>query len=68
MLPCGIFIVRASLMDRLVALEMASMVGVLVLMLFAQGFGQPSFFDLALASALLAFPGGLAFCRFLERL
>jgi multisubunit Na+/H+ antiporter MnhF subunit len=66
MIPCGIVLVTASVMDRLVALEMAGIVAVLALMLLAEGFGQPSFFDMSLAIVLLSFAGGLVFCHFLE--
>ncbi len=66
MIPCGIVIVSATVMARLVALEMAGVIAVLALMLLAEGFGQPSFMDLALALGLLSFPGSLAFCHFLE--
>lgn len=54
-------------MQRLVALEMAGTLDVMVLLLLAQGFDQPVFYDLALVLALLSFAGGLVFVRFLER-
>ncbi len=66
MIPCGIVVIRSSIMDRLVALEMASVLSVITLMLVAEGFGQPSFLDMALALGILSFPGGLVFCHFLE--
>ena len=67
LIPCGVVIVTASTADRLIALELAGVVSTLVLLLLAQGFGQSSFFDLALAAAILAFPAGLVFAHFLER-
>jgi multisubunit Na+/H+ antiporter MnhF subunit len=54
-------------MDRLVGLELASVIVCLVLLLIAQGIHRPPFFDLALAAALLSFAGGLVFARFFER-
>ncbi|MEA2508926.1 MAG: multicomponent Na+:H+ antiporter subunit [Actinomycetota bacterium] len=54
-------------MDRLVGLELASVIVCLILLLLAQGLHRPPFFDLALALALLSFAGGLVFARFLER-
>jgi multicomponent Na+:H+ antiporter subunit F len=67
LVPCGIVAFREPPMDRLVGLELASVIVSLVLILLAQGFHRPPFFDLALALALLSFAGGLVFARFLER-
>ena len=54
-------------MDRLAAVEMASLTITLVTVLLAEASGRPSLYDLALSLALLAFPSGLVFARFLER-
>jgi multisubunit Na+/H+ antiporter MnhF subunit len=67
LLPCGWVMWRAPLSDALVALQMANGLCVLVLLLIAQGMARPSFFDLALALALLSFPGTLLFAHFFER-
>lgn len=67
LIPCGIVIVKAPTMDRLVALEMAGVVCVLILLLLAQGLNRSSFYDLALAFALLDFPASIVFAHFLER-
>jgi multicomponent Na+:H+ antiporter subunit F len=67
LIPCGIVCFRAAPMQRLVALEMAGTLDVVILLLLAQGFDQPPFYDLALVLALLSFAGGLVFVRFLER-
>ncbi len=64
---CGIVIASAPLMDRLVALEMASVVSILILMLLAQSYKQPSFHDLAITLSLLSLPSGLVFVFFFER-
>lgn len=65
--PCGWVCVHGTVMDRLAALEMASLMIVLIMVLLAEGFARPSLYDLALALALLAFPSGLVFANFLER-
>ena len=65
--PCGIIAFRARAIDRLLGLEMAAVIETLLIIFIAQGTNQPSFYDLALALALLALGGGLVFVRFLER-
>ncbi len=67
LVPCGIIISFAPVMDRLVGLELASIICVLTLMLLSQAFLQPSFFDIALTLAFLSVPAGLMFSFFLER-
>jgi multicomponent Na+:H+ antiporter subunit F len=67
LVPCGIVCFRGTAMDRMVGLEMAGILDCLVLLLLAQGFNNPNFYDLAVAMALLTFGGGLVFVRFLER-
>jgi multicomponent Na+:H+ antiporter subunit F len=66
-LPCLVVSVRASVIEGLVALEMAGVIAVLVLLLLAEGFQRQPFVDLALVLALLSFVGTLAFVRFMER-
>jgi multicomponent Na+:H+ antiporter subunit F len=56
-----------SILEALVAVELAGTITTLVLLIIAQGTHRQPFFDLALISALLSFGGGLAFARFLER-
>ncbi len=67
LIPCGIVVFKGTPMDRLVGLEMAGILESLILLLLAQGFNNPNFYDLALTMALLAFGGSLVFVRFLER-
>ena len=67
LVPCGVVCLRATPMERLVALEMAGTVDTLVLLAMAQGLHRAPFFDLALVLALLSFAGGLVLTRFLER-
>ncbi len=67
LVPCGIACFRGAPVDRVVALEAAAAICVLILMLLAEGFGRLPFYDLSLTLALLSFAGGLVFTRFLER-
>ena len=57
---------RGNRESRLVGLEYAGLVTVLMLLFLAEGFHRPDFIDLALALGLLAFGGGMVFVRFLE--
>jgi multisubunit Na+/H+ antiporter MnhF subunit len=65
--PCGIVILRGSILDALVGLQMAGILQTVVLLLLAEAFHRAAFFDLALVLALLALAGGLVFARMLER-
>ena len=66
-LPCGIVVVRGSLMDAVVAYEAVSAIIVIVLVLLAEGFQRPGEFELPVLLAVLLFGSGLVFVRFLER-
>jgi multicomponent Na+:H+ antiporter subunit F len=66
-ISCGFVAIRGKLLESIVAMEMASAVTVLSVALLAVGLGRPAWFDLALALALLSFPGGMVFLIFLER-
>jgi multisubunit Na+/H+ antiporter MnhF subunit len=65
--PLLILTVRCSVAVALVALELASTLVTLVLLLLAAGTNREPLMDLALVSAFLSFAGSLAFARFLER-
>lgn len=67
LVPAGTVAFRGDAMDRVVGLEFASTVTALILMLLAHGFQRFSFYDIALATALLTFGSGMVFVRFLER-
>ena len=68
LLPCAAVALRADdVMERLVALEMASVLLTLALATLAEAMQRPIFLDLALTQALLSFGGGLVFARFFER-
>jgi multisubunit Na+/H+ antiporter MnhF subunit len=64
---CAVVAMRRSLADRLVALELASVLSAFVLILLTVAFAQPSFIDLALTLALLSLPGSLVYAHFIER-
>jgi multisubunit Na+/H+ antiporter MnhF subunit len=66
-IPSAVAISRGELMDRLVALEFATTLGVLALLLIAEGMHRPSFFDFSLTLALLSYPASLLFTHFFER-
>jgi multisubunit Na+/H+ antiporter MnhF subunit len=67
LVPCAIVILRGSIVEALVGLQMAGILQTVVLLTLAEGFDRPPFFDLALVLALLALAGGLVFARMLER-
>jgi multicomponent Na+:H+ antiporter subunit F len=67
LIPCGIVCFKGTAIERMVGLEMAGILDCLILLLLAQGFNNPNFYDLAVALALLTFGGSLVFVRFLER-
>ena len=65
LLPCGWVLLRGRLNEALVALELASTVVTVVLVLLAEGFHRSSYFTLPLVLAALSFVGTLALIRFL---
>lgn len=67
LIPCADMCLRGAPERRLVGLEMASMVVVIAMVLFTEGFGRVPFIDIPVALALLSFGGGLVFARFLEK-
>jgi multisubunit Na+/H+ antiporter MnhF subunit len=67
LVPCLVVMVRGSIVEALVGLQMAGVLETVVLLLLAEGFHRAPFFDLALVLALLALAGGLVFARMLER-
>ena len=67
LVPCLYVCAFKSPQERLVALEFTSCIVTLQMVLLAEGFHRPSFFDLPLTLALLSFGGGMVFARFLQR-
>jgi multicomponent Na+:H+ antiporter subunit F len=67
LVPCAVVMMRGSIVEALVGLQMAGVLQTVVLLLLAEGLHRPPFFDLALVLALLTLAGGLVFARMLER-
>jgi multisubunit Na+/H+ antiporter MnhF subunit len=67
LVPCVWVAMRSTILSALAALELASTVTTLTLVLIAQGVHRDPFMDLAVVSAVLSFAGALTFARFLER-
>jgi multisubunit Na+/H+ antiporter MnhF subunit len=65
LIPCGWVLLRGRQLDALVALELASTIVTVVLVLLAEGFHRSSYFVLPLALASASFVGGLVFVRFI---
>src|SRR5438552_2961118 len=65
--PCLLVVVRAPIVDALVAVELAGVLATLVLVLLAEGFQRSSYWVLPLTASVLTIVGGLVFARFLER-
>lgn len=59
--------VRATANHRLAAVQLASALFALILVLMSFAFDQSSAVDLALAASLLAVPGTYAYALFMER-
>ncbi|HSC50177.1 MAG TPA: monovalent cation/H+ antiporter complex subunit F [Gaiellaceae bacterium] len=65
LIPCGWVLLRGRLLDAVVALELASTLATVVLLLLAEGFHRSSYFAVPLVLAALSFVGSLIFVRFL---
>ena len=66
-IPCGIVIIRGTVMEAVVAYEAISSIIVIVLVLLARGFSRSGEFELPVLLAMLMLGSGLVFLRFLER-
>ena len=62
-----LFALRGEVATRLVAVQLATALTVLLLALMSFAFDQDSYLDLAVTLALLALPGSLAMAVFIER-
>jgi multisubunit Na+/H+ antiporter MnhF subunit len=60
-------LVRAPIMDALVALEAAGVITTTVLLLLAEGFHRTALFDPAVVLAVMTAIGALVYVRLLER-
>jgi multicomponent Na+:H+ antiporter subunit F len=56
-----------SLADRVVALDLLSLLAMGYIIVYAVRYQQPSFFDVAIILALITFLGTAAFAYYLER-
>ena len=78
--PIGLFTLAAGMLlalyrvvrgprhaDRIIALDLLSMLIVALAALYAVSSGHEAFLDVAIAYALVAFLGTVAFARYLER-
>ena len=67
LIPGLVLVSRGEPNVRLIGLQLLSGVTVLVLLLLAQGFGQPQYLIVPLVLVVLAFAGTLVFTRLLGR-
>jgi multisubunit Na+/H+ antiporter MnhF subunit len=65
LLPCGVVLLRAPIVDALVALELVTTLATVVLLLLAEGYHRSSYFGVPIVLAFLNVVGALIFLRFL---
>jgi multicomponent Na+:H+ antiporter subunit F len=63
--PCLYVALRAPTLDALVAVQLATTVTAVALVLLAEGYHRSSYYVLPIVLTVLAFAGGLAVLRFL---
>lgn len=66
LLACGVACFFSAALSGLVAVELASAISVVELMLLCEGTRRQPFIDLALVLAVMGFIGSLAFARLME--
>lgn len=66
LLVCGLVCFLSAALTGLVAMELASAISVVELMLLSEGTHRQPFIDLALVLAAMGFVGSLAFARLME--
>jgi multisubunit Na+/H+ antiporter MnhF subunit len=66
LLACGIVCFSCAAFTGLVAVELASAISVVELMLLSEGTHRQPFIDLALVLSVMGFVGSLAFARLME--
>lgn len=68
LVPCAIIaLTKRTAAERLVGLDLAATVLVLLLLAVSEALERTYLYDLAFALALLSFGGGIVYARFLER-
>ena len=65
--PCVVAVNRGDLVARLVAVELAAPVTVMVCLVLAAAFDRPAYLDVGLVLAVVTFPGSMVYARYLER-
>jgi multicomponent Na+:H+ antiporter subunit F len=65
--PCLLAVCRGNEGERLIAVQMLSVVAVVVLVVLAVGQDRPSYLDVPLVLALVSLAGTLVFARFFGR-
>lgn len=63
----GYLVVRGTLLEAVVGLELGGVLSTLTMVTLAEGFHRKPFMDLAIVAGLMSFIGALAFVRFMER-
>ncbi len=66
LLPAGLLAMRGKLFERLVAMQLASTIAGLALVLLAEGFDRDVYFDLAVLTTALSFVGTLFYVRAID--
>lgn len=67
LVPLGIVILRAPIIDAVVALELGGAVVTLVLLCLAEGVHRSSYFDVPVIAAAAVWIGSLVYVRFVGR-
>lgn len=65
LLPCGLVLLRAPVLDALITLELIATLVAVALVLLAEGYHRSSYFSVPIVLAFLNVVGGLIFVRFL---
>ena len=65
LLPCGFVLIRAAILDALVALELVTALTTVALVLLAEGYHRSSYFAVPIVLAFLNVVGALIFVRLL---
>ena len=65
LLPCGFVLVRAAILDALVALELVTTLTTVALVLLAEGYHRSSYFAVPIVLAFLNVVGAVIFIRLL---
>lgn len=66
LLPAGLLTLRGTILERLVAMQLASTLTTVCLVLLAEGFHRDVYFDLAVITGAVSFVGTLFLVRAVE--